>query len=536
MLEQASGISPEVIRERGYRSIQGDDSYTQLKQLGFAKVQCRLAPGLLVPIRGRSGEPVQYQFRSDTPRADGRTGKPIKYETIAGKGIRLDFGVGQADSLADPAIPLFITEGVKKADCLRTYGHCVIALAGVWNWRGSNPFGGTVALPDWEDVALNNRHVYLVFDSDVATKRQVKQALTRLTRFLASRGAQVTFINLPQDGEHKIGVDDYVVAHGPCAFASLIAQAQEKPEIVGVQTPRYQQTNAGIVWMKPTPAGDEPVALTNFTAEIVADIVEHDGAEARRHFELVAEVDGQRRRFSVPAKEFSGLAWVPEQLGARAIVNPGNVVKDQVRAAIQSTSAHIVEWRVYTHTGWHRSHDGVWYYFHGGGILGAGGHVPNMEVALPGSLRPMRLPEPPRGDAVAAAVKASLRLIDVAPFTVTVPLWLAVWRACLGRLDFGLHIMGMSGVGKSELTALAQQHYGAGFDRTHLPGNWFSTENALEMLAFQAKDMLLVIDDFCPKGKAADISAMHQKADRLFRALGNGSSRGRLRRDLLSFT
>jgi hypothetical protein len=191
-----------------------------------------------------------------------------------------------------------------------------------------------------------------------------------------------------------------------------------------------------------------------------------------------------------------------------------------------------VERRVFTHTGWHLSHDGVWYYFHGGGILGAGGHVPNMEVVLPGSLRPMRLPEPPGRDAAAAAVKASLRLIDVAPFTVTVPLWLAVWRACLGRLDFGLHIVGMSGVGKSELTALAQQHYGAGFDRTNLPGNWFSTENALEMLAFQAKDMIVVIDDFCPKGNASDISAMHKKADRLFRALGNGSSRGRLRRDL----
>jgi hypothetical protein len=78
MLEEASGISPEIIRERGYRSIHGDDSYTQLKQLGFAKAQCRLAPGLLVPIRDRSGEPVQCQFRPDTPRLDNRTGKPIK--------------------------------------------------------------------------------------------------------------------------------------------------------------------------------------------------------------------------------------------------------------------------------------------------------------------------------------------------------------------------------------------------------------------------------------------------------------------------
>jgi hypothetical protein len=532
MLEEASSISLEMIRDRGYRSIHGDDSYTQLKQLGFAKAQCRLAPGLLVPIRGRSGEPVQYQFRPDTPRLDNRAGKPIKYETIAGKGIRLDFGVGQADSLANPAIPLFITEGVKKGDCLRTYGHCGIVLVGVWNWRGSNTWGGKVALPDWEDVPLNDRQVFIIFDSDVATNRQVKQALDRLTRFLVNRGARVTVINLPQEGDHKIGVDDYVVAHGPCAFDALIAQAQEKPEMAGVQTPRYQQTQGGMVWMKPTGEGDELVLLTNFTAEIVRDIMEHDGAETQRHYELLAEINGKRRRFSIPAKEFSGLAWVAERLGAQAIVTPGAWVKDQVRAAIQSTSAHIVEQRVFTHTGWHRNDGGDWYYFHGGGILGAQGHVPNMEVALLGSLRPMHLPEPPRGEALAAAVKASVRLIEVAPLTVTIPLWLATWRAPLGGVDFGLHVVGTSRVGKSELTALVQQHYGSGFHRTNLPGNWFSTENALEMLAFQAKDMILVVDDFCPKGKAPDISDMHKKADRLFRALGNGSSRGRLRRDL----
>jgi Domain of unknown function (DUF927) len=337
---------------------------------------------------------------------------------------------------------------------------------------------------------------------------------------------------LPQDGDHKTGVDDYVVAHGPCVFAALLAQAQEKPGVASVQTPRYQQAKDGMIWMKPSPDGDEPVSLTNFTAEIVADIVEHDGMEARRYYELLAELHGKRRRFSVPANEFAGLAWVGEQLGARAILTPGNWVKDHVRAAIQMTSEHIVDRRVFTHTGWRRTDEGDWYYFHGGGILGAQGHVPNMEVTLPGSLRPMCLPEPPRGDALATAVKASLRLIDVAPPSVTIPVWLAIWRAPLGRVDFGLHEVGASGVGKSELTALVQQHYGAGFDRTHLPGNWFSAENALEMLAFHAKDMLLVIDDFCPKGKASDISNMHKKADRLFRALGNGSSRGRLRRDL----
>jgi hypothetical protein len=132
MLEEASGIAPAIIRERGYHSIYGAESYAQLRQLGFANVQCRLAPGLLVPILRRTGAPVHYQFHPDTPRPSGRTGKTIKYETLARRPIRLDFGVGQADLVANPAVPLVITEGVKKGDCLRTHGYCVIVLAGVW--------------------------------------------------------------------------------------------------------------------------------------------------------------------------------------------------------------------------------------------------------------------------------------------------------------------------------------------------------------------------------------------------------------------
>src|SRR5260370_40577038 len=64
--------------------------------------------------------------------------------------------------------------------------------------------------------------------------------------------------------------------------------------------------------------------------------------------------------------------------------------------------------------------------------------------------------------------------------------------------------------------------------RLHLPGAWSSTGNALEALAFQAKDTLFVIDDFAPQGSGADIARYHAAADRVFRAAGNHAGRGRL--------
>jgi hypothetical protein len=69
-------------------------------------------------------------------------------------------------------------------------------------------------------------------------------------------------------------------------------------------------------------------------------------------------------------------------------------------------------------------------------------------------------------------------------------------------------------------------------DARKLPGSWESTENSLEMLLFQAKDTVMVVDDFKPKGSKVDQDRQHMKADRIFRQVGNGSSRARLNSNL----
>src|SRR5690348_13269802 len=67
--------------------------------------------------------------------------------------------------------------GIKKGDALASVGACVVALLGVTCWRGTNEHGGKTALPDWADVALNDRETFLVFDSDVMRKKAVYYAL-----------------------------------------------------------------------------------------------------------------------------------------------------------------------------------------------------------------------------------------------------------------------------------------------------------------------------------------------------------------------
>ena len=183
MLLDESGITPDVVEARGYRTI---EKKVDLKSLGFAERQCN-PPGLLIPIYSPTAEIVTYQFRPDQPRI-GKDGKPVKYETPSGSRMVLDVHPFAREKLGNPSVPLFITEGIKKGDALVSRGLCAVTLLGVWSWRGTNEHGGKVALSEWDYVALNNgRRVYIVFDSDVMLKPGVHEALRRVKALLESR-------------------------------------------------------------------------------------------------------------------------------------------------------------------------------------------------------------------------------------------------------------------------------------------------------------------------------------------------------------
>ena len=292
----------------------------------------------------------------------------------------------------------------------------------------------------------------------------------------------------------------------------------------------YHQGKNGLIWLKPTKDGLQPVRLTNFAAKIIKDVCEDDGTETRRAFEIDASLRDRRVRFEVLGEKFASLAWVTEHLGAQAIIYPNPSVKDHTRVAIQTLSGDVPRRTVFTHTGW-RQIEGQWAYLHGGGAIGSGGAIPGVEVRLPSPLRGFILPDPPEGENLKAAVRASLRMVTAARSYVSVPLLGAIYRAVLGGTDFSLHESGKTGVGKTELAALAQQHWGPTMDARHLPASWLSTGNALEGLAFAAKDALLVVDDFAPHGSIYDVQKFHKEADRLFRAQGNAAGRGRMRSD-----
>ena len=218
MLE-ASTISAEVIEARGYRSI---EDRQELRDLGFTAAQSQV-PGLLIPLRRMDGEPGGYQYRPDNPReSDGKT---VKYESPKGQRNILDVPPTVRGELRRGRQAILITEGAKKADALASLGIPAINISGVYGWRGRNEDDGLTALSDWEDVALKGNIIVLAFDSDILTKHEVHQALSRLKRFLEHKGAaRVRVLMLPNLMTGKTGVDDYIAEKGAALedLASLI--------------------------------------------------------------------------------------------------------------------------------------------------------------------------------------------------------------------------------------------------------------------------------------------------------------------------
>ena len=288
---------------------------------------------------------------------------------------------------------------------------------------------------------------------------------------------------------------------------------------------RYERSGPGMVRIERLENGRTRVtAVANFHAQIVGDRIVDEGHQERREFRLEAEVAGQALVFSVTAAEFAAMGWVLKRLGPQAIVYPGQ--QQQVRAAIQWLSGEIRQERIFAHLGW-RKHGPDWVYLHAGGALGRDGAVPGVQVQLPTALQSYCLLTSHQGGARVSAVQASLRFLSLAPDRISIPLLAAVYRAPLGKVDFSLFLTGKTGVFKTAVAALCQQHFGAALDASGLPANFASTAPALQWLAFQAKDALLVVDDFAPTGRNGD-GQLQNVSERLFRAAGNQQGRSHM--------
>ena len=206
ILQKYSAVRPEVIASRGYRQID-DKHLSVLKQLGFSE---KHGPGVLVPLYGQDGRIVSCQVRFDDPVTvtDPKSGKRKKLRYLSPDGLdqRVDFPAQQS---IEPDTEIWLTEGAKKADALRSHGLYALCLTGVWNWSGK------AARKDLQFLDWQQRTAVICYDSDVRENESVSKARQSLTEFLQGLGAEVKWVTPPgaPDGS-KVGIDDFLAAGG----------------------------------------------------------------------------------------------------------------------------------------------------------------------------------------------------------------------------------------------------------------------------------------------------------------------------------
>ena len=555
-----SGISPEVIKTRGYFTAY---TGTVLGRLGYSRGQ-QQTPALVIPIFGLKGKTNLTQIRPDRPRIV--KSHEAKYETPHGAGLLLDIPRSVTARVLSPDVPLFITEGILKADAAATRGLACIASLGVHGW--------TKDLETWDGIPLKGRRVLITFDSDIRTKKHVHGAAANLAEFLKQRGANVEFIlfSAADDGS-KVGLDDFLKA-GQTETELLALASAELPELPSTGDEkedgaflRYEGTERGLFEVVDGKHGEFREALANFDATIVAEMIYVEEPEQPREFEIEVTLNGATFLITIDATEFERMNWVIPKLGGEARIEAGMCIKDKVRSAIQFRSGVIRKVETYSRTGWVKLGD-KWGFLHAGGIVTADSHTDQKELPenrcdakpLPSETKDPEPPIPPISGLQQAnpeirvrnlsaslsryelddaatdqeliqAVRISLDFLDLAPDRITFPLYAYLWRVLLDTVRFSLFLAGPTGLGKTEMSALILQHLGSGMDSSHMPESFASTTFSIAATAHYARNVPLVVDDFVPKGSYGNIQRAHEQVDQLLRGLGNQAGRNRCNRD-----
>jgi hypothetical protein len=293
-----SGLTDATIESWGCFSL-GPADAPMLKR--FAKGVSPL--GLALPIFPPGAlEPVGFTYKPDHARTLGKGGKTrtLKYE-LPRQAVshihvpRASQWLFQPRDGRDGPLRIVVTEGQKKAEKATQEGIGCIALLGVWNWFAS--FGGeSVPTPELAELDWSRYAVEICFDSDAVSNPGVRRAERALARWLRSRGAtRVSIIRLPSEGDTKVGLDDYLLAHSASEFEALPRQdVDELPlqEDVEKLTPQTEKKERNAVLRRIVlEEGDaaererllkEAAKLTNISLGSVRKSAE---SEARRHRE-----------------------------------------------------------------------------------------------------------------------------------------------------------------------------------------------------------------------------------------------------------
>lgn len=252
------GLTSEMVAEFNASAISGDmlvsagifvirDAKAAAKLLGKTKEQWEQGhlPVWVKPYRiPFQRDPVLYRGKPAKPFevTDKKTGKVSvqKYVTAPKSPIFPFFNAIDIDAMEDVAVPLFLTEGGKKALCAGSHGLACIAFSGVTQWHVKGKHELHTTFTTW--VRLKGREVFLAFDADAITNNQVRKQELALGRALQAGGAIVRIIRFPESAPK---LDDFLATHELTEFWQLVDDARKHGELPPNELTPVEQPQRG---------------------------------------------------------------------------------------------------------------------------------------------------------------------------------------------------------------------------------------------------------------------------------------------------
>ncbi|WP_419780294.1 hypothetical protein [Maridesulfovibrio sp.] len=313
-------------------------------------------------------------------------------------------------------------------------------------------------------------------------------------------------------------------------YDPIIEEAAKKYAYESLEEPPlfYEENNC-LYHNKPTGDGHTPVKLSNFSAEITKEITLDDGYEEQKFYYLEGRHEDGKvfDPITWTATEFKKLGFIDSKYGVKAVCYSNQLTN--LGIAIKELSNNVVYETAYSHTGF-RKIDGKDHYLSAAGAMSEDSINPNTSVRLEQSLVHYNIPMPTRDDKV-AGMKASIKIIDVAPDCVGFVGFIGAYRAILSEAlppEYSLFMYGHTGSRKTALARVLQAHYGKEFASSAPLGNWISTANSTEKMVAMAKDALTVMDDYIKETTIAKQAELDEFADRILRGQSNKAGRTRM--------
>jgi len=301
-LFEESGISCEVVAERGVRSVSGGRG--QLPSV-YSWRQKRRGVGIEFTIHRPNGE-TSTIFRPDQPDPENPGCKYLQPpKSRGGPGNVLDVHPSNRRLIPDTSVSALFTEGVKKGDSITSAARregieiLPVAISGVWNFLSEGE-----PISDMYDVPVDGRRILICFDSDMLRNPNVQEAAERLAEHLRRRGAEVWIVYLPdQPDGSKTGADDFLVGGGTMEELLALARPFDPDDLQREKLSRNERLRRILAYLKQL--GDEMPAKTQRDCsrraawralvgraeqcgKLVEDGLEIAGLSSRRGAELAA--------------------------------------------------------------------------------------------------------------------------------------------------------------------------------------------------------------------------------------------------------